>query len=145
VREEYSTSELVLCGEGPLQGELETLAQELCIREAVTFLGQVPYDEMPAVYRAGDVLVLPSRAEGVPRTIMEALSTGVPVVSSDLSQVRSAFGRSVEYVETGDSTVFCDRMCAVLDRFSAVELDSVFQWERTVKETTAALQTLVTS
>ena len=99
VRKEYPDAELVLCGEGPLQAWLETLATELGIREAVTFLGQVPYDEMPAMYRIGDLLVLPSRAEGVPRTIMEALSSNLPVVSSNLPQVRAAFGEAVSFVE----------------------------------------------
>ena len=91
-------AEMYLCGEGPLREQLEQRGAELGVREQVTFLGQVPYEEMPSVYRSADVLVLPSRAEGVPRTIMEALSSGVPVVSSDLPQVRSAFGEAVTYV-----------------------------------------------
>ncbi len=140
VREEHPDAELVLCGEGPLESELKTLVQELGIEEAVTFLGQVLYDDMPAVYRTGDVLVLPSRAEGVPRTIMEALSTGVPVVTSDLPQVRSAFGEDVTYVEQGANSFF-DAICEVYGGQSS-ELDSIFQWEQTVEETTECLKQL---
>ena len=143
VKESMPDAELYLCGEGPLREALEERARALGVWESVTFLGQVPYEEMPSVYRSADVLVLPSRAEGVPRTIMEALSSGVPVVSSDLPQVRSAFGETIAYVESGDGSVFGNQICSVLDRSSDVTLDSAFQWERTVEETTAALQTLV--
>jgi glycosyltransferase involved in cell wall biosynthesis len=141
VCEEYPDAELVLCGEGSLQGELEALATELGIREAVTFLGQVPYDEMPAVYRAADVLVLPSRAEGVPRTIMEALSTGVPVVSSDLPQVQSAFGDDVVYVDGKSPRVFSKNIHEAFTA-SKSELRSTFRWDQTVAETTTVLETI---
>lgn len=144
VTESNPDAELYLCGEGPLREELEQRAAELGVREEVTFLGQVHYEEMPNVYRSADALVLPSRAEGVPRTIMEALSSGVPVVSSDLPQVRSAFGETVAYVESGDRVAFGNRLCDVLDRPAAVTLDSAFRWERTVEEMTAALQKIVT-
>lgn len=77
------------CVGGDARNELQSLAEELGVRDAVTFCGQVPYDEMPAVYRGADAFILPSRAEGVPRTIMEAMATGVPVVASDLPQVRN--------------------------------------------------------
>jgi glycosyltransferase involved in cell wall biosynthesis len=50
----------------------------------VVGLREVPHEEMVAVYRAGGVLVLPSRAEGLLRTVPEAFASGVPVVSSDL-------------------------------------------------------------
>ncbi len=140
VREEYPDAELVLCGEGPLESELKTFVRELGIEEAVTFLGQIPYDDMPAVYRTANVLVLPSRAEGVPRTIMEALSSGVPVVSSDLPQVRSAFGEDVIYVEQGVDSFF-DAICGVYGDQS-VELGSSFQWTQTVEETTKWLKHL---
>jgi len=64
-------------------------------------------------------------------------------VSSDLPQVRSAFGDDVEYVESGDTNGFSDQICSELNRSSDVALDSAFQWERTVEETTVTLQTLV--
>jgi len=143
VREAHPDAELYLCGEGPLHEGLEALARELCIREAVTFLGQVSYGEMPRVYRAGDVLVLPSRAEGVPRTIMEALSAGVAVVSSDLPQVRAAFGEEVEYVDGGDAGVVGEAICERLDSGQSTALVSTFQWERTVEETTKELKAIV--
>lgn len=142
VHEEYPAAELVLCGKGPLQAKLETLAQRLGIRGAVTFFGQVPYDEMPSVYRSANVLVLPSQAEGVPRTIIEALSTGVPVVCSDLSQVRSAFGESVTYVDGGDATKVSDAVRESVDDERST-LNAMFQWEQTVRETTERLEETV--
>lgn len=60
-------------------------------------LGVVPEDrfevlgdrsDVPALLRASDVLVLPSLREGLPGVILEALSTGVPVVTSDLETLR---------------------------------------------------------
>jgi len=92
------TVELYLCGDGPLRNMLKQRAIELDIQDSITFVGQVPSDEVPAAYRQADVLILPGRAEGVPRTIMEALSSGVPVVSSDLPQIRSVFGDLVSYI-----------------------------------------------
>jgi glycosyltransferase involved in cell wall biosynthesis len=112
------------------------------IEESVTFLGHVPYDEMPKVYRSGDVLVLPSRAEGVPRTLMEALSSGVSVVSADLPQVRSAFGDSVSYISNENAINYADQVCNVLKRPLNTELDRKFQWQRTVEQATKALERL---
>jgi len=127
--------ELYVCGDGPLRSTLEATASS-----RITFLGSVPYDEMPAVYRAVDLLVLPSRAEGVPRTIMEALSTGVPVVSSDLPQVRSAFGDSIVYVPGEDPDALAEAIRETLAGRREIDLDGQFSWERTVDETTAALE-----
>jgi glycosyltransferase involved in cell wall biosynthesis len=143
VMESKPDAELYLCGEGSLREELEQRAAELGIRDSVTFLGHVPYKKMPSVYRSADVLVLPSRAEGVPRTIVEALSSGVPVVSSGLPQVRSAFGETVAYAKSGDSTAFSDQICDELEQSAVSILDSTFQWERTVEKTTSNLESVV--
>jgi len=134
-------AELYLCGEGPLQSELVELAAELGVREAVTFLGQVPYEEMPTVYRGADVLVLPSRAEGVPRTIMEALASGVSVVSSDLPQVHSAFGESVRYVDGEDPKAVGEVIREGVDDPGST-LASTLRWDRTVRETTENLEAI---
>jgi hypothetical protein len=94
LRETRPDAELYLCGEGPMREELADLAGELGIEGAVHFLGHLAYDEMPDVYRAGDALVLPSRVEGMPRTVIEAMASGVPVVTSDLEQVAPVVERA---------------------------------------------------
>ncbi|WP_137288216.1 glycosyltransferase family 4 protein [Natronorubrum halophilum] len=143
VRETVPNATLYLCGEGPLQGALEDQAAALGVADAVTFLGHLSYDEMPAVYRGADLLVLSSRAEGVPRTIMEALASGVSVVSSDLPQVRSAFGDSVAYVPGSDPDLLGERIAEALVDGGDSSLGAEFSWERTVAETTSALESVV--
>ena len=126
---------LYLCGDGSLREELEANASERCI-----FLGSLPYEEMPTVYRAVDLLVLPSRAEGTPRTVIEALASGVPVVSSDLPHVRSAFGDDVSYFECGDVAGLVEAIESALASEAKGELDDQFRWAQTVEETTTALE-----
>ncbi|MFC4990430.1 glycosyltransferase family 4 protein [Saliphagus infecundisoli] len=142
VREEYPDARLYVCGEGPKREEIEARAADLGIADAVTFLGQVPYEDMPAVYRGVDALVLPSQMEGVPRTIMEALSAGVQVVSSDLPQIRSAFGDSVAYASEGEVAVFGDQLLNTLNESPNPSLHDEFGWQQTVEETTRVLERL---
>jgi glycosyltransferase involved in cell wall biosynthesis len=144
LRETRPDAALYLCGEGPLEDELLSLAEELGVRESVTFRGQVPYEEMPAVYRGADAFVLPSRAEGVPRTIMEAMATGVPVVSSDLPQVRELVSSGGYTVEVGAHEAFAERLGRCLDGDYPGEgrerIVAEHSWRDTVARTTAVLE-----
>lgn len=79
--------ELTLVGEGPERAALEALSNELCLGTRVRFAGQV--DDVSSHLRNADVLVLPSRAEGLSNTLLEAMSTGLPVVASDIPANRS--------------------------------------------------------
>lgn len=128
-----------ICGDGPLREELQRVAGE-----SVTFLGTVPYGDMAGIYRAADVLILPSRQEGTPRTIMEALSSGVPVVSSDLPQIRSAFGDSINYVSPVDSDALAEQITKVIQDNKVPTLSDRFRWEQTVDDVTAVLEELAT-
>ena len=136
---EFPNAELYLCGKGPLRAELEALARELGVAASVTFLGQIRYEEMPHVYRSADVLILPSRAEGVPRTIMEALATGVPVVCTDLPPIRAAFGEAVAYFD-GDVEMLVRVVEDLFAKGCAVELADRFRWKHTVQETIVELE-----
>ena len=140
-RESHSETALYLCGEGPLRADLEALARKLGIEEAVTFLGHVPYDEMPAVYRSGDVLVLPSRAEGAPRTVLEARASGLPTVTSDLGQVAAATDAARLTVTTGDIDGFVQALDRALENGTA-DRDARYNWKRTVERTTDVLSTV---
>ncbi len=71
---------LIIAGDGPLRGQLETCARERGIADVVWFAG--PRDDVPALMRAMDVFVLPSLNEGISNTILEAMASGRPVVAA---------------------------------------------------------------
>ncbi|PWG62683.1 TIGR03088 family PEP-CTERM/XrtA system glycosyltransferase [Sediminicurvatus halobius] len=82
VAEDGRPLELVLVGEGPLREGLETKAAELGITHACRFLGS--RSDLPALYREMDLFVLPSVAEGISNTILEAMASGLPVAASNV-------------------------------------------------------------
>jgi glycosyltransferase involved in cell wall biosynthesis len=142
---EYPDAELYLCGDGALREDLEAQVDELGIGEAVTFLGHVPYDEMPKVYRSGDVLVLPSRAEGVPRTVLEAMASGVGIVMNDLDQVSSALNTKIETFSSTTEDNFSREIKIHLQNRTIGKANSTsdtskFQWKKTVEKTTEELK-----
>jgi glycosyltransferase involved in cell wall biosynthesis len=74
-------TDLALIGEGPAQGALEQLANELGIAAHVHFMG---FRSNPFPYiRQAEMLVLSSRYEGLPMVLREAMAIGTPVLSTD--------------------------------------------------------------
>ncbi|MBK8251907.1 MAG: glycosyltransferase family 4 protein [Polyangiaceae bacterium] len=73
---------VVMVGGGPLADQLKARAQALGISEKVHFTGRVLPTEVPAYMNAADVFCLPSREEGCPNVVLEALASGKPVVAS---------------------------------------------------------------
>lgn len=69
-----------IAGEGPERSKLEALARDLGIASRVRFLGYV--GAMAELYPAVDVLLMTSRSEGTPLTVLEAMAMGVPVVAA---------------------------------------------------------------
>lgn len=72
-----------ILGEGPLRKELERLAEDLGVRQRVIFHGYV--EDPDAHYAQAGIFVLPSRFEGMPNALLEAMAAGLPVVVSDAS------------------------------------------------------------
>ncbi len=73
---------IALVGEGEQTVDLEALAEQLCIRDRVSFFG---YRENRLEFLRGfDVFVLPSKLEGIPRCLMEAMAAGKLVLASDI-------------------------------------------------------------
>ena len=79
----YSKARLVLAGEGDQMENLKTQAKELSISDQVKFLGRVSHEEISKIYQEAHVFVLPSLNEGMSNTMLEALSSGLPIVATD--------------------------------------------------------------
>lgn len=92
VRTAYPEALLVVVGDGPCRAELEHVAATSGQRDHVRLLGN--RDDVPAVMSALDVFVLPSIAEGISNTILEAMASGLPVVATRV-------GGNPELVEDG--------------------------------------------
>ncbi len=73
---------LVFVGKGPEAASIQKMASELGIGSQVTLTGFRPDDELPAWYAACDVFALPSQSEGLSGSLLEAMATGKPVVTT---------------------------------------------------------------
>jgi glycosyltransferase involved in cell wall biosynthesis len=80
----------LLAGDGPERAALEAQAARLGLGERVHFLGVV--QNVDTLYRQIDMLVLPSRSEGLPNVLLEALHRDVPVVSTNVGAVPEVIG-----------------------------------------------------
>jgi glycosyltransferase involved in cell wall biosynthesis len=75
----------IIVGEGPQRRDLERLSRALCLRDRVRFVGAV--SAVQAVYSRLDLLVIPSRSEGLPNVLFEALGADVPVVATRVGDI----------------------------------------------------------
>ncbi|MGE5800843.1 MAG: glycosyltransferase, partial [Gemmatimonadota bacterium] len=73
---------LVIGGGGEIRGDLEALAHSTGVRSQVKFLGAIPRDALRDAMWAANCFVLPSRAENFGVVLIEALSSGLPVIST---------------------------------------------------------------
>jgi len=78
----FPNTTLVLVGEGEDRKYFNNLVNKLGLGSAVLFVGKISYEEMPYIYACADVFVLPSLTEVSPRTILEAMACGKPVVAT---------------------------------------------------------------
>jgi glycosyltransferase involved in cell wall biosynthesis len=77
----------VIGGDGPERNKLEELARSLGVHHQVSFSG--PISDVGAFYRSSDLIVLPSRSEGLPNVLLEAIASAVPVVATRVGEVPS--------------------------------------------------------
>lgn len=85
-----------------IEKDIDRILKDRVIREKITFLGR--REDVPDLLRAADIFVLPSHREGMPRSIIEAMMTGLPVVATDIRGSREEIcqGSTGLLVDVGD-------------------------------------------
>jgi L-malate glycosyltransferase len=76
-----------IAGDGPQRGEYEAMAARLGLSARVTFHGSVPHSRVAEMMRESDFLAHPSLGENSPTVIVEAMATGLPVVSTQVEGI----------------------------------------------------------
>ena len=78
-------------GSGDLEEPLKKMASDLNLDSNIEFLGNIPHDQVLWEIADSKILVLPSRFEGLPYVIIEALSVGTPVIAANVGGIPEIF------------------------------------------------------
>ncbi len=126
VVEQVADARLVFCGSGE-EAKARALCEELGIEDAVEFHGWVGDDAKADELRKASVFCLPSYDEGLPMGVLEAMSSGVPIVTTPVGGVPDVLTDEVSALlfEPGDVAGLRDRLTRLLqDGDLRVELAS---------------------
>ncbi|MFH1426568.1 MAG: glycosyltransferase [Candidatus Kerfeldbacteria bacterium] len=114
VAAQHPNSRLHIAGDGPDKEKLQIQVQTLGIEGSVIFHGNVAYDQLPALYRQSDVIVLPSLTEALGNVVLEAMASGVPVITTNTG-ARELVGDCGIIVETASSSVIASALVRLIE------------------------------
>ena len=137
---------LAIIGDGPLRAELEHLAGVGRLRGTVHFAGELPQEDVTHWLSAATAFCLPSRNEGTPNVIVEALASGRPVVASDVGgipELVSDGGNGLLVKPQDPSSLAAGLARAFESRWDAAQIAASvadYTWENLAKRNYAVLE-----
>lgn len=116
VFQELPAARLVIAGQGPERESLQALADQLGLAAAVEFTGPLDRDEVADRLRQAAVALNASRVDNMPNSVLEAMASGVPVVSTAVGGVPWVVqdGRSALLVPAENEAAMAQALLAVL-------------------------------
>lgn len=131
--------------------EIFATVKELDVVDAVHFLGRVPDEHLPALYRQARCFAFPSFYEGFGLPVLEALGCGTPVITSNISslpEVAQHGGLLVNPKKLETITEALDTLLTDDTRYAEMKKETTtqaasFSWETTAKETLAIFKDIV--
>jgi len=126
---------------GWLSRDIDDLLDRLSIRDAVQFAGYLPFDDLPALYTLAEMFVFPSLYEGFGLPPLEAMASGTPVITSNVSSLPEVVGDAALMIDPYDPAAIADAMRRVLTdaslrsdlRTRGLERARSFSWERSIR------------
>lgn len=137
---------LYLVGDGPPRAALEARGRSLGLSDRVHFAGPRPNGQLPDWYRAADLMLLPSRSEGLPNVLRESLSCGTPFVASDVGGISEiAEGSAGRLVPAGDPGALADQIDRALREVPDTSRHRPTSWEESSRILADLLRPLVSA
>jgi glycosyltransferase involved in cell wall biosynthesis len=153
IRAAWPGAKMTVAGSGPERQALQSLSAALGVLDAVDFCGRLDRDRMAQLYRTASVVINPSRVDNMPNSVLEAMASGAPVVSTNVGGVPfiARDGVSALLVPAGDHSamatavlrLLADPACARRVRDAAMHDVQQYTWPR-VRPCWAELYALAT-
>ena len=112
IREKVGDAQLVFVGDGPTRPRVERRVEELDGGEWTHFLGL--RSDVPALLALSDLMLLPSIADAMPVVVLEAMALGVPIVATDVGDVRKLLSEGAGVCVAADDTQLFANACVEL-------------------------------
>lgn len=106
---------LLIAGDGPERPAIETLVDELGLRDHVRLLGILPQREVARHLGESTLFVMSSLVEGLPKALLEAMACGTPAVVTTACNAEAFIDRVGVAVEPGDSRALAKAVLELLD------------------------------
>lgn len=131
---------LTVVGDGPYRKVLENLAVDEGVAESVVFAGQKDKNELLYYYNMADVFILPSKKEGMPNVVLEAMASGLPIIMTPCEgsdELIDGNGYAVVAEQFGEKLALLEKdeeLRAWMAQKSVELVHERFMWEAVVKQ-----------
>jgi glycosyltransferase involved in cell wall biosynthesis len=122
-----------------MRDDLECLSRRLGISGSVTFHGHLKRSDVRGILDRSDLFILPSRQEGLPRSVIEAMSRGLPVIATDIGGIPELLHRDA-LVRPDDPQALSDKIYEFITNTELLRRMSVANVIRARDYTHAALK-----
>lgn len=129
---------LTVVGDGPYRKALEDLAVQYDVADRVFFEGQKDKGELLQYYQGGDIFIFPSKREGMPNAVLEAMACGLPVIMAPCEgseELIQGNGIIVSADEMGKvlGMVMCSEKLELWGKESRKRAEEMFSWDSAVQ------------
>ncbi len=135
---------LTIVGEGHLKGLMFSLIDEYNLKDKINYLGWKDLEELPNIYRAADIFILPSVMEGMPSVVLQAMASGLPIVASrvkgfeellegNINGLFAEYNNPDEFAEALEKLIKSPELREKMSKKS-LEKSKQFSWESIAKQ-----------
>lgn len=134
---------ILFCGNDPYK-KIDNIISEQGLNNRIKLLGWIDSKEKEKIYKNTKINILPSYFEALSMTVLEAMSYGVPVITTNISTMKEMLGNSEQLVPVGEPQILAKKILEFINNDSKLELISqqeykkakeVFSMENNINET----------